>query len=138
MKAYAVPRLPTAFPDRGARKKPRRHSIDHLTYIRLLPSVVSGKRGSIEAAHVRYTDQRYGKVNPGAAAKPDDMWALPLTAEEHRAQHTHGDEAGWWQAQGIDPLEICARLWIVSGDVEAGEQIIAQFREARAGAKVTR
>ncbi len=124
MPAFRILRPQTAFPTSGAKRKPRRHQVDHLAFIRGLPSVISGSRANIEAAHVRYTDLRYGKSNPGTASKPDDCWAVPLTATEHREQHAHGDEPGWWKLKGVDPLDLATRLWAVSGDDEAGELII--------------
>jgi len=45
----------------------------------------------------------------GIAAKPDDMWALPLLHAHHMNQHSsrHG-ELGWWESKGVDdPFALC-------------------------------
>lgn len=109
----------------------RQHDDKHLAFIRTLPCVVSGVQVNIEAAHIRYSDAAWGKVNPGIGAKPDDKWTIPLSAAEHRlnrdAQH-NGNEREFWQRNGIDPLPVARALWAVSGDYEAGLQIILGAR----------
>lgn len=96
------------------RKKARPGSSpSYLDLIRQLPCILSGRPA--EAAHIRYADAKHGKADTGAARKPDDKWCLPLAPELHRmnigCQHDAGDERAWWAAMGIDPLEICTRLW---------------------------
>lgn len=85
----------------------------YLDLIRQLPCILSGRPA--EAAHIRYADSRFGKTETGAGRKPDDKWCLPLAPELHRmntgCQHDAGDERAWWKQFGIDPLEVCTRLW---------------------------
>jgi hypothetical protein len=40
------------------------------------------------------------------------------------------DERKFWELHGIDPCAIALNLWEVSGDLEAGEKIIAEARMA--------
>jgi hypothetical protein len=43
--------------------------------------------------------------------KASDEFAVPLCRMHHRAAHRAGDERGWWQASGIDPIKIARTLW---------------------------
>ncbi len=80
----------------------------YLDFIRSLPSIVS-RREPTEAAHVSYAEPRAGKLGRGKGAKESDCWAVPLTPDEHRRQHSMG-EREYWQSVGIDPVVIAAFL----------------------------
>lgn len=107
----------------------RQRSEKHLAFIRSLPCLVSGSNFNVEAAHIRYSDAAWGKINPGIQRKPDDCWTVPLSAAKHRldpdSQH-NGDEREFWERHGIDPLRIARDLWAISGDYEAGLKIIRE------------
>jgi hypothetical protein len=123
-------RMPsTAFSKRGPKIRGRQHDDKHLAYIRTLPCLVSGSRYCVEAAHIRYSDFKWGKINPGTGKKPDDKWVVPLSAARHRldvdSQH-NSDEREFWERHGIDPLPIARALWTVSGDYEAGMKIVLE------------
>jgi len=77
---------------------------------------------------VRFGSQKAAKRHTGMAEKPDDAWALPLCGRHHRDQHLIGEGVFWGIHYGHRPIFLCLALWRVSGDIEAGEQII---REAR-------
>jgi hypothetical protein len=109
-------------------KRPRQHKESHLAWIRTLPCVVTGARAEIEAAHIRYADARYAKRGVGTGEKPDDKWTVPLRRYKHREQHAM-DEREFWAAHKIDPVAIASALWGCSGDDEAGEQVIREFRK---------
>jgi hypothetical protein len=34
-----------------------------------------------------------------------DEFTVPLCRGHHRELHRHGDEAGWWEKLGLDPLD---------------------------------
>jgi len=126
--AQRIVRPATAFSlTSSSKKRPREHREDHLVFIRSLPCLITGKR-PVDAAHIRYGDLRYGKPHAGAGEKPSDQYTVPLHHEVHMQQHSQGDEAAWWKSQGIDPLEAAGRLWLVSGDQEAGEMVVAAYR----------
>lgn len=122
----------TAFRLSRRGKRPRVIAGDHLAFIRQLPSVISGARVHIEAAHIRLGSLPHGKPAPGMGEKPSDQWAVPLTAEEHRlgvaAQHHRGEHL-WWAEHNIDPLVIAALLWAATGDIERGTAICQHARE---------
>jgi hypothetical protein len=43
--------------------------------------------------------------------RPSDEFAVPLCRSHHRAVHRAGDEQGWWQTTGIDPIKVARQLW---------------------------
>jgi len=116
-------------------KKPRKQArsvkdSSHRKFVSGLPCIVSGVEGRTQVAHLRFASAEYGKPITGGSTKPDDLWTLPLAHSAHMAQHNHGDERDWWRSWGLeDPLVVCHRLWMVSGDVEAGIQIIRETME---------
>jgi hypothetical protein len=58
---------------------------------------------------------------------------VPLSRSHHRALHRVGNEQGWWQATGIDPLEFASKFWGQSWLVEtAGSESVQTV--ARKGA----
>lgn len=125
--AFEIARPPTAFAhDPSSKATARIKDERHLAWIRTLPSVISGVFGC-EACHVRYGDPMYRKHKTAKGRKPDDCWTVPMTPDEHRAQHGMNEHA-FWQAQGIDPLMIAHALYAVSGDTEAAIKIIRSVR----------
>ncbi|MEQ8782540.1 MAG: hypothetical protein RIE06_22975 [Roseibium album] len=127
MYGWQNPYAGTAFSQDPSGKKHARIKDDaHLTFIRQMPSLISGIEGC-EACHVRYGDPRHRKPRTGKGVKPDDAWTVPLLPEEHRSQHTTNEQA-FWKAIGIDPLEVAVQLYAVSGDIEAGWEIVRKVR----------
>ncbi len=101
----------------------------HLQFIRQLPCCICHDNTSTEAAHIRYAEPRAAKPQTGMGIKPDDAFTIPLCSEHHHNQHTRGERT-WWTMQGIDPIYIALALARVTGDVPAGEQIIANSRRS--------
>jgi len=77
---------------------------------------------------VRFGEPLAAKRPSGMWEKPDDAWALPLCNKHHREQHRIKEKVWWSNQWPLDPIFLCLALYRVSGDVEAGCQII---REAR-------
>lgn len=99
--------------------------------IRALPCLNCGKSPS-EAAHIRFSDARAAKDNPGIGAKPEDRWCIPLCSGCHRGvegQHSRGERA-WWDGKGIDPIFVALALWGCKAEYEASCKIIRQAQEA--------
>jgi hypothetical protein len=101
----------------------------HQAFIRALPCVVCGKPARSECACVRF--------HPGFGLPLRDPYLLPLCGPEtvwedccHSRKHFLG-AARFWLGLGIDPLDLAARLWRVSGDVEVGEREIRLARQRR-------
>lgn len=106
-------------------RRPRERDDAHLEYLRQLPCLVCGDNVSVEAAHIRFTDRRAAKFNPGVGQKPSDFWCVPLCGRHHREQHEMGNEEKFWtEVAMIDPISVAPWLYLVSGDVESGEAII--------------
>lgn len=127
MMAFAVRREPTAFAlDKSSKATSSFKDDAHLAFIRKLPSVISGAFGC-DACHIRAGSPPHNKKRTGGAQKPSDCWAVPMTREEHMAQHAV-EELAFWRRQGIDPFQLAIDLYSVTGDVEAGTAIILKAR----------
>lgn len=125
MPGYTVKRPATAFSLDPSDKSQRRIRDDaHLTWIKSLPSVISGRYGC-EAAHIRYGNPSYRKKRTGKGQKPDDAWTVPLTPQEHRDQHSM-NERDFWLRHGIDPIDIARHLYEISGNTNRAKKIISQ------------
>lgn len=113
----------------GAVTQPREvrtdKAADYLAGIRACPCLRCGMEPS-EAAHVRYASAAFGKAS-GLQKKPDDRWALPLCAQDHRlardAQHNR-NEREFWESFDIDPLPLCVKLWEKHGDLVAMRAVV--------------
>jgi hypothetical protein len=97
---------------------------DHLALVRQLPCIICGDDTTVEAAHIRYSDSRAGKLNTGMQQKSDDKFALPLCGKHHRQQHDHGDERSWWAEQGIDPIFYALAIYASDGEHEKASEIV--------------
>jgi len=107
-------------------RSPRTRDDRHLAFIRQLPCLVCLDNTSTEACHVRFTDRRAAKFNPGMGQKPSDWWTVPMCGKHHREQHAGNEQDFWFNVHGIDPIAVAAWLYLVSGDYEAGEMIVRE------------
>ena len=116
---------PPRIPRTAARCKPKpklRKRSQHLTFVRQLPCVACGKAAPSEAAHVRTG------TDGGTGMKPGDRYSVPLCTACHAKQHRTG-ELTFWSALRVDPLNVAARLWTISGDIKAGERTVFRARQ---------
>ncbi len=101
---------------------------NYLELVRQCPCLYCGQDPAGEAAHVRMASAAFGKSS-GLQKKPDDCWALPLCADDHRnakhAQHNQSEQA-FWEGLGINPLIVCEKLWAQRGDLVAMRYVIMQ------------
>jgi hypothetical protein len=91
-------------------RKERQHDKTYLAYTRRQPCILAFAgdcNGAVEATHLRFSDAKYGRINPGMGNKPSDKWVLPACHAHHVAQHAAGDERKWWSGWGIDPSAEC-------------------------------
>jgi hypothetical protein len=100
----------------------------HQAFIRALPCVSCGKPAPSECAQVR--------MHAGLGLPPSDRYLVPLCGPAtvwqdccHSRKHYRG-AARFWSELGIDPLDLAARLWRVSGDVTAGRCAVMRARQA--------
>lgn len=103
----------------------------HLAWIRTLPCLISMLTRDVDAAHIRYADKEYGKEEPGMARKPDDFWVVPLEHSIHLHEQHAMNERAFWEKYSTDPLRIALALFAVSGDDDAGMEILHQNWRAR-------
>lgn len=124
----AAQRKPGGKADRG-----RVRDTGHLAFVRRLPCACGcGASAPSDAAHVRMAAPDRGKPFTGMQVKPSDRWTLPLARPCHERQHA-GSEAAFWSAIGIDPIDLCERLYAVSGEEQAALQVLSEARKGRGG-----
>ncbi|MGE0290636.1 MAG: hypothetical protein AB7I42_25145 [Bradyrhizobium sp.] len=99
---------PEAFSRPTGKASKRVENPKYLDWIRTLPCIVTG-RAPVEAAHISYREDRYGKLGRGLGSKESDQWAIPLCPEEHRRQHSM-NEREFWRSVGIDPCIVAMAL----------------------------
>jgi hypothetical protein len=126
--AFTIKKADPYFPPKHQAK-----SAGYLEFIRQLPCVVTGKHG-VEAAHVSFANPTYGHYGRAKTQKAADLFALPLSSEEHRIQHGM-NEREYWAGTGIDPHLLCLKLFCVWSNYGAeahpfAEAIIHQTRTA--------
>ena len=84
---------------------PRRYrNREHLRSVAKQPCLICGRKPS-DAHHLRYLQPR------ALGRKASDEFAVPLCRVHHRAVHRARDEQAWWQASGIDPMQVARQLW---------------------------
>lgn len=118
-------RIASTAPQSAGKTTGRVKSGDYLSWLHLLPCVVTGAV-PVEAAHVSYANLHYGAPGRGKGRKVSDRWALPLSKAEHARQHSM-NEAVYWREVGIDPHDLACRLWGLwseRGDEALGAAIV--------------
>lgn len=129
MMAFAIRKHPEAFSlDKSNKGTTSFKDEGHLAFIRKLPSVISGAYGC-DACHIRAGSPQHNKKMTGKSQKPSDCWTLPMTREEHIAQHDV-NELAFWCVHGIDPFQLATDLYQVSGDTEAATALILKARKS--------
>jgi len=109
-------RIAAMSPDPTPKKKATK-SASYLSFIRLLPCVLTGQYG-VEAAHLSMAAPRYGHYGRGKGSKVSDRWVLPLSQAKHARQHEIGEDL-FWRSAGIDPHILALTihgLWTDLGD----------------------
>jgi hypothetical protein len=85
--------------------EPRRYrSPAHLRFVAQQACLICGRKPS-DPHHLRYLQPR------ALGRKVSDEFAVPLCRTHHRAAHRAGDERGWWNRTGIDPVPVARKLW---------------------------
>lgn len=93
----------------------RIRSTEHLDFVRSKPCCACPKAGPSEAHHLTHAQPK------AKALKAGDQFTVPLCTKHHRELHARGDEAAWWLARGINPIEIAAFLWRISPRLRAAQ-----------------
>lgn len=108
-------------------KHPRQQSAEHRKRVAQLGCIVCGDDVTTEAAHVRYSDLRAGKLSTGMAEKSSDCFVVPLCGRHHREQHSM-NEREFWRDRGIDPVKAALALWHWRDDFEMCARIVSAHR----------
>lgn len=98
-------------------KAKAKKSKDYLSFIHLLPCVLTGQR-EVQAAHLSMAAPRYGHYGRGRGTKVSDRWCLPLSPAQHARSHHIGEDL-FWRNAGIDPHILALTihgLWTDLGD----------------------
>ena len=86
--------------------EPRRiRDRDHIRQVIRQPCLICGRRPS-DAHHLRFAQSR------ALSRKVSDEFTVPVCRTHHREIYRCGDEGGWWQNSGIDPLAAARTLWL--------------------------
>lgn len=93
----------------------------YIAFLHHLPSAVSGKYG-VEASHLSFASPLHGHYGRGRGTKAPDLFALPLTSEEHHKSHMMGEE-NYWASVGIDPHDLALSLWAIYSLYDEDEAI---------------
>jgi hypothetical protein len=88
--------------------EPRRiRDREHVRSVTKKACLVCGRLPS-DPHHLRFAQSR------AMGRKVSDEFTVPLCRGHHREVHRSGDEAAWWQRQGIDPAAAARALWLES------------------------
>lgn len=109
-------------------RQPREKDERHLEFVRSLCCVSCDDPTSVEAAHLRAGNLKYGKRHTGMQEKPSDRWTLPLCSRCHHQDQHAGSETEFWERIGIDPWILAMTLFGCSGDYVAATNAIALQR----------
>lgn len=121
-------------------RQPRERDPGYLAFLRRLPCAVGLIKGDCcggrtDPAHIRFTDRKAGRVNPGLSAKPDDRWCVCVCRFHHEAQHAYGNEAKWWAVEvGVDPSDLARALYAAFQAGEDGTAVLRRFSTVKQGA----
>jgi len=78
---------------------------EHVKSVAKQPCLVCGRHPA-DAHHLRFAQ------SPTLGRKVSDEFTVPLCRGHHREVHRSGDEAGWWEKIGIDPIVGARVLWL--------------------------
>lgn len=109
-------RIAHASPDPTPKAKAKKER-GYLGFLHELPCAATGVYG-VEAAHVSFAAPEYGHYGRAKSSKASDRWALPLSPEAHRRQHSM-NERDYWLSVGKNPHELALviyGLWSEHGD----------------------
>ena len=92
----------------------------HLRSVAQKACLVCARKPS-DPHHLRFAQSR------AMGQKVSDEFAVPLCRGHHREVHHSGDEAAWWDRQGIDPTPAARALWLESHplpDIDSGAAVV--------------
>ena len=120
-------------PDQTPKAKPRKNG-SYLTWLHELPCCVTGKYG-VQAAHTSFASPWHGHWGRGKSTKASDLFALPMSPEEHDLSHSGklGSERDYWMSKGIDPHQLAITLWAIYSTYDEQESIVRATARINSG-----
>lgn len=85
----------------------------HLLFVRSAPCIICGEL-PCHAHHLTFAQPR------GLSIKVSDEFTVPLCAMHHNVLHQAHNERLFWKQNGIDALDIAARLWTQTNGASDG------------------
>ena len=113
-------------PKRRPAKKPA-----YLAFLHHLPCCVSGQYG-VEASHLSFASPDHAHYGRAKSTKAPDLFALPLSADQHALFHRIGEQQ-FWACAGINPHELALALWAIYSLYDEDEAITRCTSRIRAG-----
>ncbi len=95
----------------------------HTKWIAHLPCIVCGRWPPNVPHHL------LKGVTRGMGLKADDSHTVPLCHWCHQDLHLNGDETDYFAVNEIEPLEVAAHLYELSGKESALDWIIDKYRD---------
>ena len=80
---------------------------EHVKSVAKQPCLVCGRHPA-DAHHLRFAQ------SATLGRKVSDEFTVPLCRGHHREVHHCGDEAGWWNRIGIDPIVSARAHWLLN------------------------
>lgn len=113
-------------------RQPRERDPGYLAFLRRLPCIAGllgdgDCEGATQAAHLRFSDHKQGRTNPGLQSKPSDRHATPLCAGHHLRDQHAGEERAFWNRLGIDPGDLSNALYAAYLAGEDGAAAMRRF-----------
>lgn len=121
-----IVRPDTAFADKPRRRAEKKPA--YLSFLHTLPCCVTGQSG-VQAAHLSFADPWYGHYGRGRGTKAPDLFALPLSPEQHSKSHSMNEEA-YWLETGVNPHLLALTLfaiWSNYDEYDATERATARI-----------
>jgi hypothetical protein len=114
-----------------AHPEPRRiRDREHVRLVTKKACLVCGRLPS-DPHHLRFAQSR------AMGRKVSDEFTVPLCRGHHRGVHRSGDEAAWWQRQGVDPAAAARALWLESHPLPSTGEHTATKTNRRLGGRST-
>lgn len=120
---------------RKEQRQPRERDPGYLAFLRRLPCIAGllgdgDCEGATQAAHLRFSDHKQGRTNPGLQSKPSDRHATPLCAGHHLRDQHAGEERAFWNRLGIDPGDLSNALYAAYLNDGDGSKVLQRFKSS--------
>ncbi len=112
---------------KSAAEKREGMSAKHIALIRKLPCCVCQRNPGGTAHHLKL-----GTSDRGMGMRSSDKFAIPMCADCHLngiERAGSKNEWTWFKSRGVNPLDLAAGLWAVTGNLEAMRAVMLAHKE---------